>query len=360
MASPGRDIEIIIDQDDDLKKRFTTAPNALHRGERDIELNYDFRGMTLRGRALLAALASMQTGWKCNRRRIEALAPELGSKALDDVLWELRSRGHLRIVQENGTGGTFVYRWGVSVRGRVDWAEAEVAGRAERRRRTARVVSISAGQPMPPISGHGSDSDNSDETMGHSPDHGRPDHGEPEHGQPNHGSYPPGKKDLVVKEDLGEKDQTPPPPDVDAPPAGVEAEGGDGISEKQKQIAGYVLDDVIAGVAKVRQPKGAARAALLDLLAAELAAGWTEVDLGDALAGSFVGAGSVTAVLKSRIRSVGEPPPPPAPRAPAPPPGKPADDGLDAKLLAEGGDPATAKAFAAEQIAAALAKRKAS
>lgn len=228
---PPRDIEIIIEQDEPLTAKFMTAPNALFRGERDVDLNYDFRDYTLRERCILAALLSMKSGFRCNRRRIAKLAPELGTDALDTVLVGLRLKGNLRIVQDNGGGGRFAYRWGVALRARADWAEAETAALKERSRRATKArPAISAGQPMPGLSGHGDEptpEDGQNTTMGATPHPGEPGMADPRVDEPS--VVDPGalrrttveedqqlkKTDQVVEDQLGESD----PPDPLGPQA---------------------------------------------------------------------------------------------------------------------------------------------
>lgn len=72
-------------------------------------------GLTLRARALLAALVSFSDGWEISRDLIAGLAPELGTDALDTVLSELRAKKHLRTVRENGDTGKFEWTWYVSI-----------------------------------------------------------------------------------------------------------------------------------------------------------------------------------------------------------------------------------------------------
>jgi len=72
-------------------------------------------GLTLRARALLAALVSFSDGWEITRALLAGLAPELGADALDTVLSELREKHHLRTVRENGGAGKFEWTWYVSL-----------------------------------------------------------------------------------------------------------------------------------------------------------------------------------------------------------------------------------------------------
>jgi hypothetical protein len=71
--------------------------------------------LTLRARALLAALVSFSDGWEITRALLAELAPELGSDALDTVLSELREKNHLRTVRGNGGAGKFEWTWYVSL-----------------------------------------------------------------------------------------------------------------------------------------------------------------------------------------------------------------------------------------------------
>lgn len=157
---------------------------------------------------------------------------------------------------------------------------------------------------------------------------------------------------------------TPIPPK--APTAGPATlsvvEDGEGEEDPRQELqepAERALDRVLADLPASRRPRGGARIRLVDAITEHLAAGWTERDLADAISGSFNGVAVVAKVLTYRIGELGDPPPAPAPRVRTIPP-PPVDDPVPARLLADGGDPAAAKAYAAEQIAAALAKRKAS
>lgn len=72
-------------------------------------------GLTLRARALLAALVSFSDGWEISRDLLAGLAPELGPDALDTVLSELREKNHLRTVRGHGPAGKFDWAWHVSI-----------------------------------------------------------------------------------------------------------------------------------------------------------------------------------------------------------------------------------------------------
>ena len=73
MSRAARNIEIIIEQDDDLREKFLHSPNALHRGEQDVSLGVDYRKMTMRARCMLAALLTMSTGYKLGRTQVQEL-----------------------------------------------------------------------------------------------------------------------------------------------------------------------------------------------------------------------------------------------------------------------------------------------
>lgn len=123
-------IEIIIEQDDPLEDHFKSLPNALLRGEVDEKYGFDFRGYTLRERALLAALVSNTQRYRCTRNRIEALAPELGPDGLDTVINGLKSKGHIRTTRVNDPDnqGKFVWQWQVSLRPMPAAAVVDPAG----------------------------------------------------------------------------------------------------------------------------------------------------------------------------------------------------------------------------------------
>lgn len=96
------DLEIFTEN---FRKHYCILPNALHRGEGP------WTGFTLRERALLAALLSMDSGWTTSRKNINDLAPELGHKAVSTVLQGLRTKRVLYTKQCHASDGMFRWRW---------------------------------------------------------------------------------------------------------------------------------------------------------------------------------------------------------------------------------------------------------
>jgi hypothetical protein len=229
MPAPSRDIEIVIEQHDPHTERFLMSANALHRGEADPALGLDFTGYTLRERAMLAALLTMRSGFKCNRTRIDRMAGELKRDGIDTVLLGLRLKGHLRITRTNGEGGRFTYRWRVSERPITEWAEAESAEREQRQVNAggAKAARVSAGRTMPGKSGHGdaaaTDSAPDDVSAGRTMP-GSTTHGSTKHGSAMRGSTGHSKK-IKGEEDQGEENPPPTPAADGSPPAEPEARG---------------------------------------------------------------------------------------------------------------------------------------
>lgn len=131
MSTP-KGIELQIEIMDDLKRFFSTTPNCLLRGERQPELGLDFRGYSLRARCILGALYSMKSGYRCDRERIDDLAPELGRDGVDTVLKELKKRRNLRTTRINDPDnkGRFIWRWQVSLKPFADEVEDKTAGQS--------------------------------------------------------------------------------------------------------------------------------------------------------------------------------------------------------------------------------------
>lgn len=96
------EIELFVDR---LSDNFLMSPNDLHRGRGD------WSGLTLRARALLAALLTMRSGWRISRKTIDDMAPELGRKGVSTVLRELRERGFIETAKINGEDGKFTWCW---------------------------------------------------------------------------------------------------------------------------------------------------------------------------------------------------------------------------------------------------------
>ena len=102
-------IEITIETER-LSDHFLMSPNDLHRGMGE------WAGLTLRARALLAALLTTKSGWTTSRAAVDALAPELGTRGVTTVLNELRTRRLLYTHRVNAGHGRFTWRWFVYLR----------------------------------------------------------------------------------------------------------------------------------------------------------------------------------------------------------------------------------------------------
>ena len=187
------EIELVVDK---LSDNFLMSPNDLHRGRGD------WAGLTLRARALLAALLTMRSGWRVSRKTIEDMAPELGRKGVSTVLRELRDRGFIEAGKINGEGGRFTWRWRIRLR-----------------------PDVSAGGTMGPSG------DDGDSTMGPSGDDGR-DQGK--HAISAGGTMGPSATDgqgtlLRRPSSLEDQEDLPPTPRDDRPAAPeAEAETGGG------------------------------------------------------------------------------------------------------------------------------------
>ena len=106
-------IEIMIETER-LSDHFLMSPNDLHRGMGE------WAGLTLRARALLAALLTTKSGWTTSRSAVDALAPELGVKGVTTVLNELKARRFLYTHRVNAGNGKFTWRWFVYLRPRAE------------------------------------------------------------------------------------------------------------------------------------------------------------------------------------------------------------------------------------------------
>jgi hypothetical protein len=285
----NKGIELEIEQVGDLEREFKSLPNALHRGEASKVLGLDFTGMTLRGRALLAALLSMSSGYRCSRDRIAKLAPELKRDGLDTVLKELRERGHLRQVRVNAEGGKFFWRWSVSLR------------------------PIFAGQAMSGKSGDGLEPDERDETIPGSTVDGRA-----VDGSAVDGSSGPCRSNKVLEQPVVLEEPSNPPPssssvtDGQRSPGVPEEEGPDFNHDspnpraEQVEAARKVLHIVQrrAGLRAARRLAPLQVTELAGLLAPALAAGWSADDAADALDGELDTADNLFGVLRRRVRDL--------------------------------------------------------
>lgn len=287
-------IEIIVEQDDPLEDHFKTLPNALLRGEVDDKYGFDFRGYTLRERALLAALVSNAKVYRCTRGRIEALAPELGADGLDTVINGLKHKGHLRTTRVNDPDnrGRFVWRWEVSLRPKY---AAAAAGAADE----------TAAESMGGLDPHGQ---GPAQTMG---------------GSAIDGPAMGGSAGSKYLKDHGLEEPPPPP----APAAARSAPSGPEEEEEspnqdhppQHVEAARVLEQAVQAAGG--RPLPPARAAeLTRAVAARLAAGWSEPDVLAALSDPLAGTQSPYAIMRWRVANLLAGPPP-APRTAG---GKPA------------------------------------
>lgn len=271
----GGDIEIAVFAES-LADRYLISPNALHRGDDDKALGVSFQGMTLRERALLAALLTMKSGYRCSRQRIDRLAPELGRAAVDTVLRGLRNRGHLRQTRTNDPEtGKFVWRWDVSFR------------------------PVFAGQTMPQLQGGGNETDDWDGTI-----HGSAIHGSSVDGSPINGSSAPHREEELVVEKNQDLEPPPPQPETltDQPP--IEPVEVVVPTLEQTETAEIVLADAyrLASVPKARQPRGANAAELAGLVVNALDAGWSPKLLAGILGERYDSASTVFGAARWRLQ----------------------------------------------------------
>lgn len=291
-------LEIVIEQDDPLEDHFKSLPNALLRGELDDKYDFDFRGYTLRERAMLAALLSNAKRYRCTRARIEALAPELGPDGLDTVLGGLKAKGHLRTTRVNDpdSRGKFVWRWQVSLRP-MPAASAKPAGQS--------MGGLATDGPA--TDGPAMDGQAGSKYLR------RPGVKKTTSPNPRSGGTPPQPAQVQEGEEAPPEDQQPP---AGAPPGWP----GEDLAEAA------ALRAVLTAAQRRQLPRRRA-GELADLIKERLAAGWTTAQVVDVLGEPLDGVDSVYATLRWRITNLLDgPPPPPAPaprqRDPdGPPPG---------------------------------------
>ncbi|MES2343828.1 MAG: hypothetical protein V4597_19335 [Pseudomonadota bacterium] len=291
-AGDNQGIELLIEQADPLAASFQILPNALLRGDRDEQQGFDFRGYTLRERALLGALLGMASGYRCSRARIDAIAgDDLGTDAVATIIKGLKRRGHLRTTRVNDPdrSGRFVWQWKISLRP------------------MAAAVEETAGQ-----------------TMGGSAIHGSPTHGDPPPaipGSPMHGSPIDGQSGSKYLEDQGLRStKTTTTTKRRARAATEPAKDGGGGSPPAEDTpelvaARRVLAEVQPTTGR-HTVTGLPAERLAELIAERLAAGWSEPAVVAALSGSLAGVNHVAGALTYRITEhlAGAPPAPPAPR----------------------------------------------
>ena len=301
-------IEISLHQHRPLTEHFQMLPNALLRGDHDPDAGYDFRGYTLRERAILGALAGMAEGYRCSRSRIQALAPELGVDALDTVLKGLRDKGHLRQTRVNDPdSGKFVWRWDVSLEPIFAAAMAmgsHSGGRAD-------VAPVPEGR-------EGDDPGDEEETAGQSMG------GLSTHGSSMGGSAMGGQSGSKYLEDQGLENQPPPTPAaIFVPPRRRRQGGGGKPLPETPPPAGpghvallAVLKATRAGEGAVPRPRAVELGAMLT---ERLAAGWPQDQIVAALSDTLGNVDSIYATLRWRILNLldGAPPPRLAPLPPS-------------------------------------------
>lgn len=315
MSGPGDNlgIEILIEPVDELKDHFQMLPNALLRGDRDEKYDFDFRGYSMRERGLLGALVGMQSGYRCDRARIDALLPELGPDGVDTVVRGLKRRGHLRTTRINDPDrrGKFVWRWQISLRPMFVNPDPP--------------VEETPGQSMggPATYGWATDGSAMDGSAMDGPAIGG-----------SAGSYY--KEGLGVLEGPGGLENQPPPPDarhLSGPRAETSGGGGDSQPQKEPQsddrkmslvaagraVLERVLD--VSGVVGARRLRGRPAETLAGRVAVGLAAGWAPDQAVEALSGSFKTATTVAGAMGYRVDAMlAAGPPTPATAAPGRPP----------------------------------------
>jgi hypothetical protein len=326
---------------ENLNDFFLISPNDLHRGEEV------FAGMTLRGRALLAALLSMKDGWECNREAINELAPELGEAAMDTVIRELRDRRHLAQRRIRGERGRFVWEWYVFMFPLTP----------------ARYEAVCAGRAIPQSSADGEvDGETAGDTMGQSSTDGRPLGGEiaghttgdsPGDGRPQGGGPGDGQSPRY-REVTGVEAPPPPPPAATGSASGPTQVVVDSDQPPEDQPsdddASALVDELPWGLG--RQPDRLTRPHLVAAVQAGLHRGHPLQEIRQVAAAGIPGAVNPAGSVLRRLRDLAEmPPAPPRPR-PSPRPQRHCTKPGHQGDLAVAGNCAFCKAEAAQAEAA--------